>query len=168
MGKHFADAEKDTIQKLVAQGSTPKEIQARLAKDRRRRRQDGPDLTTVRRFVKGKTFKRSSKETRGRKTKLSLANLRTIDRVRDELITKTKGEREITWDEVIRKSRVPNVERSTAAKLMQAQFGVKARRPRAKLTRSDIDEAERKRLCGNLRKLPAKYWIRDVHLVMDN
>ena len=168
MGQHFTEAEMDNVQKWKAQSWTPTQMHDRLVKDRRRRRQSGPDLTTVRRFVRGKTFKRSAAETRGRKKTLSPANLNTMNRVRDELITKTDGEREITWDEVVHKSRVPTVDRSTASKHMKEAFGVQARRPRAKLTRNDIDEAERKRICNTLRKLPRKYWTTSVHLTMDN
>jgi hypothetical protein len=168
MGKHFTDAEQDNMHKWKAQPWTPNQIHARLAKDRARRGQPAPDPTTVRRFVNGKTFKRSAAETRGRKNKLSATNIRTMDRVRDEIITKAKGEREVTWEEIIRKSRVPTVDRSTAAKHMKKSLGVKPHRPRAKLIRSEADQAERKRICNRLRKLPLKYWTGSVHLFMDN
>ena len=109
MGAHFTDAELDTVQKLKSEKATPVDIHARLVKDRKRRRQKGPVLTTVRRFLKGDTFKRSGVETRGRQRLWSAANLATMDRKRDELIVKADGEREVTWDEVIRKSRVLGV-----------------------------------------------------------
>ena len=95
-------------------------------------------------------------------------NLKTMDRVRDELLTKADCEREISWDEVIRKARVRKVDRTTAAKHMKKELGVTALRPRAKLTRNDIDEANRKRICNRLRKLPSKYWTASVQLTMDN
>ena len=84
------------------------------------------------------------------------------------IITKADGERTVTWGEVIRKSRVATVDRSTAAKHMHAELGVKPQRPRAKLTRNDIDEATRKRIANKLRKFPLKYWTTGLHLVMDN
>ena len=62
-----------------------------------------------------------------------------MDRARDKLITQGDREREISWDEVVRKVRVPSVHRTTAAKHMLRELGVKALRPRAKLTRSNID-----------------------------
>ena len=168
MGKHFTKAEMDNVQKWGAASWTPVQIHAALVKDRKRRRQNGPDLTTVRRFAKGKAHKRSAKERRGRKTTLSAANLNTMERTRDNLVTKAECEREITWGEVVRKARVPNVDRTTAAKHMKRKFGVQAMRPRGKLTRNDIDEAERKRICNKLRKLPRGYWTSGVHLTMDN
>ncbi len=91
-----------------------------------------------------------------------------MDRKRDELIAKVDGEREVTWEEVIRKSRVPKGDVSTAAKRMKEAFGIKRRPPRMKPSRSDSDEAERKRVCNRLRKLPAKHWTKDVCLFMDN
>ena len=132
-------SEMDCIHKLKAESFTPMQIHAQLVKDRRRRRQQGPDLTTVRRFVKGKTHKRAVTETRGRKKKLSVANVKAMDRARDKLTTQAVCEREISWDEVVRKARVPSVHRTTAAKHMLRELGVKALRPRAKLTRSNID-----------------------------
>ena len=166
MGKHLSDTEMDNIQKWKASSWTAVQIHKRLSTDRGRRRQAPPDLTIVRRFVKGKTFKQSATETLGRKKSLSVADLRTMDRVRNELITKADGEREVTWGEVIRKSRVATVDRSTAAKHMHAELGVKPRRPRAKLTRNDIDEANRKRVANKLRKSPAEildHWLAPRH-----
>ena len=130
MGAHFTDDELDTIQKLKAEKATPVNIHARLVKDRKRRRQKGPVLTTVRRFLKGDTFKRSGVEARGRKMLWSAANLATMDRKRDGLIVKADGGREVTWDEIIRESRVPEGDASTAAKRMKGTFGIKRRNPR--------------------------------------
>ncbi len=168
MRKQFTDAELDKILKWKADSRTPIEIHNQLVKDRKRLKQKGPDLTTVRRFLKGSTHQRSATETRGRKRALTPTNLKTMDRVRDELLTKADCEREISWDEVIRKARVRKVDRTTAAKHMKKELGVTALRPRAKLTRNDIDEANRKRICNRLRKLPSKYWTASVHLTMDN
>ena len=46
----------------------------------------------------------------------SAANLTTIGCKRDDLIVKVDWDREVSWDEVIRKSRVPKGDASTAAK----------------------------------------------------
>ena len=158
-------SEMDRIHKLKAEPLTPMQIHEQLVKDRRRRK---PDLTTVRRFVKGKTHKRATTETRGRKKKLSVANAKAMDRARDKLITQGDREREISWDEVVLKVRVPSVHRATAAKHMLRELGVKVLHPRAKLTRSKIDEAERKRIRNRLRKLPSNDWTSTIRLTMDN
>ena len=151
MGAHFASDELDIIQKLKSEKATPVDILARLVKDRKRRRQKGPVLTTVRRFLKGDTFKRSGVETRGRKRLWSAVNLATMDRKRDALIAKADGDRKVMWDEVIRKSRVPKGDASTAAKRVKDTFGIQRRIPRLKPFRNDIDKAERKRICNKLR-----------------
>ena len=57
-----------------------------------------------------------------------------MDRKRDELIVKVDVDREVTWDEVNRKSRVPKGDASTAAKHMKEAFGIKRRFPRFKPT----------------------------------
>jgi len=82
--------------------------------------------------VKGDTFKRSGVETRGRKQLWSAANLTTMDRKRDELIVKVDVDREVTWDEVNRKLRVPKGDVSTAATRMKQASGIKRRTPRFK------------------------------------
>ena len=86
--------EMDRIHKLKAESFTPMQIHEQLVKDRRRRRQQGPDLTTARRFVQWKTQKRATTETRGRKKKLSVANVKAMDRARDKLLTQADCERE--------------------------------------------------------------------------
>ena len=60
MGKHFTKAEMDNVQKWGAASWTPVQIHAALVKDRKRRRQNGPDLTTVRRFASSNAKARSS------------------------------------------------------------------------------------------------------------
>ena len=73
----------------------------------------------------------------------SAANLTTLDRKHDDLIVKVDWDREVTWDEVSHKLRVPKADVSTAATLMKQAFGIKRRTPRFKATRSKINEAER-------------------------
>ncbi len=170
MGSHFTPAELDNIMSWKEGGHTPIEIHARLVKGRKaeKPKRKGPDLTTVRRYIKGKTFKRSAVETRGRKKVLTQKNLQRLDEVRQEMITKVDGERGVHWKDVMRKARIPTADESTVAKRVKEAFGVQARTPRLKPSRGDIDEAERKRIANKLRKHPPKFWTKDVHLFMDN
>ena len=55
-----------------------------------------------------------------------------MDRKRDELIVNVDVDREVTWDDVNRKSRVPKGDASTAAKRMKEVFGIRRRTPRFK------------------------------------
>ena len=133
MGKHFSDGELDSMHSLKAKGFTPVEIHRQLQGARRRRRQSGPDLTSVRRALKGATFKRARVETRGGRRILSARNVRSLDAARKRLIDEAKGEKEVHWDDVIEAARVPKVDRTTAAKSMRrAGYDIKWRAPRLK------------------------------------
>ena len=68
MGKHFGEAELDAMQKWKGQGVVATEVHRRLQASRRRAHEDGPSLTSVRRALKGGTFKRARVETRGSPT----------------------------------------------------------------------------------------------------
>ncbi len=152
-----------------AEGLEPIAIHKKLGAARRRGRLSAPDLTNVRRALRGKTFKRGRSETRGRKKVLSSRNLESMDAAREQLIEKADGEGEVHWAHVLAKSRVPRVHRSTALKNMtDAGYDVKWRPARGKPMRGEADEAERKRVCNKLRKLPVSYWQRRVLLYTDN
>ena len=71
MGRHITPDELDEMFAWQAAGNDPLTIHKKLAAARRRCRQPEPDVTTVRRALKAKTFKRGKKETRGRKKMLS-------------------------------------------------------------------------------------------------
>ena len=131
--------------------------------------QSGPNLTTVRRALKGITHKRSLVETRGRKRLLSDQNVRSLDRARRKLIEKADGEYEVHWPDVIRAARVRTVHPTTAAKRMAAAgIDVKWRAPRLKLPRGAADRSERKRICDRLRKHRITFWTQQLDLYMDN
>ena len=72
-------------------------------------------MTTVRRALRGATHKRAIAETRGRKKSLTARNFATLDSKRVEMIEKADGQTEIHWKDVIKKARVPNVDRITAS-----------------------------------------------------
>ena len=149
--------------------SAPTEVHAKLVKMRARKQLDGPHLTSVRRALKGQTHRRGRIETRGRKRKLQPRSVRRLNTVRKELQKKVKGDREVPWEEVIRKARGPKVHPSTAARrLMEAGYDVKWRRPREKPLREREHLEERKFLCDRFRRLPKSHWSSKVDLIMDN
>ena len=78
MGKHFTTAEVDLMHQLHTQGVGAAEIQRRMAKQRGPRGKGGPDLTSVRRALRGRTFKRAKVETRGRPRSLTSINLPSV------------------------------------------------------------------------------------------
>ena len=120
-------------------------------------------------MLKGKTYKRGSAETRGRKRKLTKRHVLKLNTTRKKLIKEAKGEREIKWKEVIGKSRVPKVSPQTASRnLIKHGFPVKWRRPRTKPLRDAAAEAERMEICGRWRRYAASYFTQHVDLIIDN
>ena len=120
MGKHLSAAELDSVQAWKSQGISTLEIHLRLQRARAAGGGDGPNLSTVRRALRGITHRRGMVETRGRKRSLSPANVRALNAARKRLIAKADGQYEVHWCDIIRAARVPNVDRSTAAKGMKA------------------------------------------------
>ena len=165
MGKHFSATELDRMHKLHAQGVAVADILSRLSRTRTRLGQGGPDLTSVRRALKGRTFKRGRAETRGRPRRLTRHNLRPLDKARMRLVKKMDGDGEVHWDDAIRAARVPLVDRTTASKALRAAgYDICWRNPRAKPPRSGMDEADRaKRLtsCGSSQMHSG--WRRSMH-----
>jgi hypothetical protein len=169
MGRHLTDSELDQLVAWQAAGVTTPAMHERLAKQRRRTRQEVPDITTVRRALKGTTHKRGRSETRGRKRKLSATTLKKIDVTRDKEYEKVGGEGEIPLDTIRKRARAPEIHRTNVARsLERAGLGVKFRSPRQKPMRAAADEADRKRKCNKYRKLPSSFWQKTVVLYMDN
>ena len=106
MGKPLSAKEHDHIRKWSGEDMPPIKIHARLRSARRAKGQPGPDLTTVRRALACKTFKRSATEARGRKRILSGKNVKALERTRLRLIAKANGEEEVHWDDIVRAARV--------------------------------------------------------------
>ena len=129
---------------------------------------DCPDAASVRRALEGKTFRPGIVETRGRPRALTPRNLRALDQARKRLIAKADGEYEVHWDDIIKAARVPNVDRTTAAKAMKAAgYDVQWRTPRLKPARGTADDAQRAEICKKLRMLPETYWTETVDAYID-
>ena len=67
MAPHLTPAELDFVHRQAHLGKTPVQIHALLTARRARKGISTPDLTALRKVVKGSTYKRGPKETRGRK-----------------------------------------------------------------------------------------------------
>ena len=115
MGKHLDAMALDNAHSWLASGHTPISIHGKVVSARAKTGQAAPDLTTVRRALRGATRKRATAETRSRKTPLTARNFATLDRNRVEMIEEADGQTEIHWKNVIKKARVPNVDRTTAS-----------------------------------------------------
>ena len=169
MVRHLSPNELDLIHQWQADGLSIGKIHKKISASRSKARRPAPNLTTVRRALKGKTFKRGRVETRGRKKKLSVRNLAALNTARRSLIKKSGGKDEVHWEDIQKKARVPHVHRTTAARSMHAGgYDVRWRHPRLKPMRSEADAAERRRLANQFRKLPQSYWQNRIDLYMDN
>ena len=116
MSAHMMPQDLDAIAAWRAEGLEAMAIHDKLCAARREEGRPEPNLATTRRAIRGKTLKRSKHETRCRKKTLSNNNLATMDKKRDQLVTKAGGDYEVIWDDVVKAARVPHVHRTTAAK----------------------------------------------------
>ena len=174
---HMAFQESSRARTLAGKGETAVGIHKKLVRSRllkagkspNSKKTLGPDLTSVRRLLKGKTFVAGKPESRGRKKTLTKANCARLNKVRKELIKKADKQKEVVWEEVIKKARVPKVTATTASKSMSdAGYDVKWRKPREKPLRDKAAEKEREVVCKAWQKKPASWWADDLDLIQDN
>ena len=168
MAPHLSSEELDDIFRLRHEGKTPSEIHSWLASKREGDGIAAPNLTNVRKALKGQSYRRGQVETRGRKRKLSRRVVLKLDTTRKQLIEKANNEGEVHWGNVLRKARV-RVHASTAARSFEAEgIDVKWRRPREKPQREAEHVEERMEICRRWRFLPRNFFTDRVDLIMDN
>ena len=172
MAPHLTLAERDLLAKWSGQlGLSPLEVHEKLSRHRAARGVVAPNLTNVRKALKGLTYKCGVEETRGRPRLLTRADVLKMNRLRLKMISDSKigGRREVHWAELIQKAGVPNVAPSTARLAFKREgFDVKWRAPRQKPQRTQDHMDERREVCGRWRYLPATYFTDSVDLVIDN
>ena len=140
-----------------------------MANKRQRQRVRPPNLTVIRKFLKGKTHRRGVVETRGAKRKWTRANVLKANRARIAKIQKHKGAKYVSWDVIAHAARARKVHRTTVARAFIRE-GILARfRPsRAKPQRTEEHERERKDICGRMRRWPTSYFTDHIDLIIDN
>ena len=159
--------EQDEVLKLAAQSKKPSFSHAEIAALCRRRRADPVYITTIRRFMRGKTDRRGAVETRGRKRCWSRANVMTANRVRKDKIKKHPG-KYIKWDRIVKASRAPQVHPATAQRSFKREgLPVTFRHCREKLELKPEHEEEHETICGVLSKKPVEYFEDEVDMIMD-
>ena len=92
---------------MAAKGANAVQLHRSLAVRRARRGVPAPNVTNIRKLVKGRTYNRGSVERRGRPSKLTHSNVMILNRTRKLKLKKANGEHEVTWDSLIRVARVP-------------------------------------------------------------
>ena len=104
----LSKSEQDRCLVLQGKGHTPEEIRVKLGVTRGKRVPPAPppDVTSVRRYLRGATHKRGAKETRGRKRAFTPKKMRSLNKIRKQLLKKAKSTCEVTHDLVKSKARV--------------------------------------------------------------
>ena len=118
MAPHLTPAELDFIHAQDKKGQTPVSIHKMLFAKRPKKNLEAPHLTNVRRALKGNTYKRSRKETRGRKKLYSRKMVLKMDKAREQLTKKIANNREVLWRDVRKAARVPEGHRTTLGELV--------------------------------------------------
>jgi hypothetical protein len=172
MAPHLTSAEIDQVRSWVGQGKAPVEVHRRLKAQRDRVGKDTPTLWNVRRIIKGQTYRQGGTEARGRKRKATRRSVVAMDKARKTLIREAKGEKEVTWPDVVKKARVKKVHPSTAKRAFQREGGKYAKvawRPaREKPQREKWHLKERVKICKDMAARPASFYTSGVDLIMDN
>ena len=138
MAPQLSGKELDYIQRLHSDRTlSPIETHSKLNAGRRRCRRQPADVTTVRRSLKGITHRRGVPERRGRKCIFSRGQVHKMNRVRKKLLKNAKNEREVRWEDVRKRARVPKATRKTLKKSFAREgLPVSARAPRRKPVRT--------------------------------
>lgn len=169
MAPHLTPEELDEIREMAAARVEPTAIHKQLAARRQQAGLEPPNLTTVRRAFRGQTHLRGRPETRGRKRKLTPANVRRLNAVRRDLVKKARTEHEVHWDDVISKARVPAIAPCTAkAYLREAGVDIAWRKLRQKPLRDAAAIAERASVCNRWRRFPKHFFSKDLDMIIDN
>ena len=165
MAPHLTNQELDYVAQQVGMHKPISDIHQVLSKQRSRAGIDAPKIWAVRRAARGRTHRRGPAETRGRKRKLSSADVRRLNKVRQELQKKVKADYEVTYASMIKKAKL-SVDRRTAARALKP-LGVAWRRLREKPPRTAAHENARVDVCRMWARRPDSFWRDRVDMIID-
>lgn len=169
MAPHLTPAELDFIQEKERNDRGVLDIYVALKSRRDKKGIAAPHITNFRKFLKGKTYKRNQKETRGRKKKFTERMVHKMNTVRKILIKKAENEREIRWRDVQKRARAPKAHRTTLLKAFKrCGLNVAARAPRLKPQRAKIHKDERCKWAKAFSKKPCSYFEKEIDMIIDN
>ena len=169
MAPHLTPAELDFIQEKERDGKEVLDIYVALKGRREKKGIAVPHITNFRKLLKGKTYKRSQKETRGRKKKFTKRMVYKMNAVRKSLIKKAANEREIRWCDIQKSARAPKAHRTTLLKsFKRCGLNVAARAPRLKPQRTKEHKDERCKWARAFSKKPCSYFEEDIDMIIDN
>ena len=169
MAPHLTPSELDFVFALESRGTAPVDIHTALTRRRNRVGVATPTLKRFRDALRGSTYRRSRKETRGRKKKLTRSAILKMNNMRKRLIKKAAGQREVRWEDVRKASRAPKVHRTTLKRSFHREgLPVQARSPRLKPGRTRVQAEARVAYCKKWSRKPSSFFVDDVDLIIDN
>ena len=179
MPEQLSIAEQNLINRMVrSERKSPSEAWKALQKRRQARKGkrkrvkgktgDGPSKQAVYDYVHGKTHRQGAKETRGRRTTLTKADVRKLLQVRKRLIKQAKGGKRIRYCDVFEEAALETQVSPRTMENIMRQQGVRFRPSRAKVYLSEKDAKTRLVMMQKWIKKPAKFWTHEVHAFMDN
>ena len=169
MSPHLTPAELDFIFGLASQGEPPAEVHAALSRKRGRQGVQAPTLKRLRGALRGTTYRRSRKETRGRKRKLTRSAVLKMNATRKRLIKKADKQREVRWEDIRKASRAPRMHRSTLKRSFKREgIPVAARSPRLKPKWTAEQAKARVEHCKRWCRKPSSFFLDEVDLIIDN
>ena len=169
MAPHLTPAELDFIHSLETAGRDPAGIHQALSAQRARKKIAAPHITNVRKALKGNTYKRGRKETRGRRAKYSKKMVLRMDKARKDLAKKVSSGREVLWRDIRKAARVPDGHRSTLKNAFAREgINVAARRPREKPRRTPEHIKERFAFAKAMAAHPPSYYEKRLDMIIDN
>ena len=156
MAPHLSPSEQDVARQLNFQKKTTTDILKAINRSAAHRGQP-LSVNAVRRFLRGKTHRQGGEERRGRKRVLGLRAVKALNKTRKALVKRANGEHEVHWQDVIKKTRVKQVHRSTAKRAF-AREGVASGAGHARSLR-EAQSTSRKGLmcaaCGKTSRYPS-------------
>ena len=123
MAPHLTRDELDYMFEEAAKGTPVKKIHEKLTRWRAKSKQTAPCLMRFLRALLGRTYRRSKKETRGRKRSITRHLVHKMNSTRKRLQKKADGEREIRWEDIRRAARAPKVHPVGSAGCWISDFG---------------------------------------------
>ena len=139
-----------------------------MVKQRARKGMAAPHINYLRKALKGISYKRGRKETRGRKKIYSKRWVKKLNATRKRLIKEAKNEREVGWQDVRKKARAPSGHRSTMKRSFEREgIPVAARRPRQKPDRTALQAKQRVDYCDEWGEKPGSFFTQKVDLIHD-
>lgn len=176
----LSETEANLIDKMQKQGKMPKDILAKLQKDRACRGSAGPGSSAVYNFLAGLTHKRGADETRGRTSRIPPRLVSIAVGVRRKLIKKADNEWLVTWEDIHEETKkelrrlgllhrgMQMPSEDWLARQVRAKSSVRARPPKRRIARTTRHQKQRYQQAEQWLRYSKDFWYNGVHCYIDN